>query len=184
MTRRRTAQAILAAVLTVAAASSCSADRVPVPRPTSDATLAAAAAPANCDGSSGQPLLAAFFADLARGEAPPVATFFSAPKDFLRWADPTTSMDITAGLGADTSTYTLDALQSHLDALALDGVEGTITHFAIEGNPDHDASQDGGGLFRFDLRARWYVDTPENDEGGIGVIDCGTGKLKEVVIAG
>jgi hypothetical protein len=184
VSRRRPAQAIVAAVLTVAAASSCSADRVPVPQPTSEATLAAAAAPANCDGSSGQPLLAALFADLGRGEAPPVATFFSAPNNFLRWEDPTTGTDITAGFGADTSTYTLDALQSHLDALALDGVDGTITHFAIDGNPDGDASRDGGGLFRFDLRARWHGNDSEASEGGIGVIDCATGKLKEVVIAG
>jgi hypothetical protein len=183
VTRNRMGPAIVAAMLAAVAASSCSADRVPVPQPTSDATVAAAA-PAHCDGTSGQPLLAALFADLARGEPPPVGTFFSAPKDFLRWSDPTTGTDITALPGADNDTYTLDALQSHLDALALDGVDGTITHFAIDGNPDRDGSPDGGGLFRFDLRARWHGDAPENDEGGTGVIDCGTGKLKEVVIAG
>ncbi len=167
-------------VLMAGAAAGCAADRVPLPH----ATPTVAAGPVNCDGTSGQPLLAELFADLAQGEPTPVGRFFSAPKNFLRWEDPTTGTDITAGFGADTSTYTLDALQSHLDELALAGVAGTITHFAIDSNPQGDGRNIGGGLFRFDLRARWHGGDPEADEGGIGMIDCATGKLKEVVITG
>ena len=171
---------VLVTVVTATAAAGCAADRVPLPH----VTPTAVGGPVTCDGTSGQPLLAELFADLARGEPTPVGRFFSAPRNFLRWEDPTLGTDITAGFGADTSTYTLDALQSHLDALALDGVAGTITHFAIDGNPRGDGKDPGGGLFRFDLRARWHGDDPEADEGGIGMIDCATGKLKEVVITG
>ena len=184
MTRTRTMRVIMAAVLTITTAAACSADRVPLPHTTFDATSIPAAEPANCDGSSGQPLLAQLFADLAQGQPAPVGQFFSTPKNFLRWVDPTTGTDITALPGAGNDTYTLDELQSHLDALAHGGADVTITHFAIDGNPDGDASQDGGGLFRFDLQARWHGNEPEANEGGIGVIDCATGKLKEVVIAG
>jgi hypothetical protein len=169
---------MLAVVVVVAG---CTADRVPLPH---TASAAAAAEPANCDGTSGQPLLVALFADLARGEPTPVAMFFSAPKNFLRWEDPTTDTDIKALPAVDNDGYTLDALQSHLDELALDGVDATVTHFATDGNPDGDASHDGGGLFRFGLRARWQGDQAEQNEGGTGVIDCATGKLKEVVIVG
>jgi hypothetical protein len=169
----------VSALAVLALVAGCSADRVPLPH----ATPAVVAGPVNCDGTSGQPLLAELFADLAQGKPTPVGRFFSAPKNFLRWEDPTTGTDITAGFGADTSTYTLDALQSHLDELALAGADVTITHFAVDGNPDGDASDDGGGLFRFDLRARWHGDEPEANGGGVGVIDCATGKLKEVVIA-
>jgi hypothetical protein len=179
MTGRRWAS-VLVTLVAVAAASGCDADRVALPTPTPTVE----AAPASCDGTSGQPLLAELFADLERGEPTPVGRFFSAPKNFLRWEDPTTGTGITAGFGADTSTYTLDALQSHLDALALDGVAGTITHFAIDGNPRGGGRDPGGGLFRFDLHARWHGGDPEADEGGIGMIDCATGKLKEVVITG
>jgi hypothetical protein len=171
---------MLVVLVTATVSAGCAADRVvlPKPRPT------VAAGPASCDGTSGQPLLAELFADLARGEPTPVGRFFSAPKDFLRWEDPTTVTDITAGSGADTDKYTLDALQSHLDALALDGVAGTITHFAIDGNSRGDGRDPGGGLFRFDLRARWHRGDPKTDGGGIGMIDCATGRLKEVVITG
>jgi len=171
---------VLVIVLTAAVGAGCAADRVPLPH----VTPTAVAGPVNCDGTSGQPLLAELFADLARGQPTPVGRFFSAPKDFLRWEDPTTGTDIIAGFGAGTSAYTLDALQSHLDTLARDGVAGTITHFAIDGNPRGDGRDPGGGLFRFDLRARWHGGDPESDEGGIGMIDCATGKLKEVVITG
>ena len=167
-------------VVTATSAAGCAADRVTLPH----VTPTVVAGPVNCDGTSGQPLLAELFADLAQGESTPVGRFFSAPKNFLRWEDPTTGTDITAGFGADTSTYTLDALQSHLDELALAGVAGTITHFTIDSNPQGDGRNIGGGLFRFDLRARWHGGDPEADEGGIGMIDCATGKLKEVVITG
>jgi hypothetical protein len=179
MTGRRWTS-ILVTLMAAAATSGCAADRVALPTPTPTVV----AGPVSCDGTSGQPLLAELFADLARGVSTPVERFFSAPRNFLRWEDPTTGTDITAGFGADTSTYTLDALQSHLDALARDGVAGTITHFAIDGNPRDDGKDPGGGLFRFDLRARWHGGDPEADEGGIGMIDCATGKLKEVVITG
>jgi hypothetical protein len=179
MTGQRWASAlIMLAMATVTAG--CVADRVVLPTPSPTAV----AGPVTCDGTSGQPLLAELFADLARGEPTPVGRFFSAPKDFLRWEDPTTGTDITPGFGADTSTYTLDALQSHLDELALAGVAGTITHFAIDGDPRGDGKDPGGGLFRFDLRARWHGGDPEADEGGIGMIDCATGRLKEVAITG
>ncbi len=171
---------IFVTLVAAMAASGCAADRVALPTPTPTVE----AAPASCDGTSGQPLLAELFADLARGEPTPVERFFSAPRNFLRWEDPTTGGDITAGFGADTSAYTLDALQSHLDALARDGVAGTITHFAIDGNPRDDGQDPGGGLFRFGLHARWHIGDPEADEGGVGMIDCATGKLKEVVITG
>ena len=170
---------VLVMVVTTTVAG-CAADRVPLPR----VTPTVAAGPVNCDGTSGQPLLAELFSDLARGRPTPVERFFSAPRNFLRWEDPTTGTDITAGFGADTSAYTLDALQSHLDALARDGVAGTITHFTIDGNPLGGGRDAGGGLFRFDLHARWHSGDPEADEGGIGMIDCATGKLKEVVITG
>ena len=179
MTGRRWARSLVTLVV-AAATSGCAADRVVLPTPTSTVE----AGPVSCDGTSGQPLLAELFADLARGQPTPVGRFFSAPQNFLRWKDPTTDTDIIAGFGADTSTYTLDALQSHLDALARDGVAGTVTHFAIDGNPRGYGRDPGGGLFRFDLRARWHVGDSETDEGGTGMIDCATGKLKEVVIIG
>jgi hypothetical protein len=171
---------MLVVLVTATATAGCAADRVPLPRP----TPTVAAGPVSCDGTSGQPLLAELFADLARGQPTPVGRFFSAPRNFLRWEDPTTGGDITALPGAGNDTYTLDALQAHLNALALDGVDGTITHFAIDGNPLGDGRAIGGGLFRFDLRARWHRDDPMTDEGGVGMIDCATGRLKEVVITG
>jgi hypothetical protein len=166
--------------LVAAAASGCAADRVALPTP----TPTVAAAPASCDGTSGQPLLAELFAELARGQFTPVGRFFSAPRSFVRWEDPTTGGDITALPGARNDTLTLDALQAHLNALALDGVDGTITHFAIDGNPLGAGRAADGGLFRFDLRARWHRGDPTADEGGIGMIDCATGLLKEVAITG
>ena len=171
---------VLVAVVTATVAAGCAADRVPLPY----VTPTAVAGPLTCDGTSGQPLLAELFADLGRGVPTPVERFFSAPRNFLRWEDPTTNTDITAGFGAGTSAYTLDALQSHLDALARDGVAGTITHFAIDGDPRGGGRDPGGGLFRFSLHARWHIGDSEADEGGVGTIDCATGKLKEVVISG
>jgi|GEM_PF-4537051 len=72
----------------------------------------------------------------------------------------------------------------HPNAPALGGVDGTVTHFAIDGNPLGGGRAIGGGLLRFDLRTRWHRGDPKTDEGGIGMIDCATGRLKEVVITG
>jgi hypothetical protein len=177
---------IVATTLVALIVAGCTVDRPSAPvRPTPTVTAAPPPTilPVGCSGAGAEAVLRALFSDLTAGRSTPVANYFVAPIDFVRWWDPTvrSGQIITFEPGPGSSTETLDALQAHLDALRQHGARGTITGFAAHGY-DSSSPREVGGGFTFELHARGNGQTAMADGGGKGTIDCTTGKLKTVVI--
>jgi hypothetical protein len=161
----------------VAVTGGCtSTERVPI----THAASPVSSPPPICTGQPGEPLLRAFFDDLTNGRTGPLTTYFVSPRDFTRWSDPT-SGELTLMPGPGNDTVTLDGLQAHLNDLQRNGASVALTSFDDSGYQRNDASALGGG-FTFGIRGRAERHEPVTQGDGFGLIDCATGKLKELFI--
>jgi hypothetical protein len=133
-----------------------------------------------CTGHEGQPLLRSFFDDLSNGRKDLLATYVVQPQDFTRWSDPTSGR-IRYMPGPGNETETLDALQTHLDSLQRQGAVLVLTRFDDAGYQGNDPYALGGG-FTFQMQGRADRHETMTQGDGKGLIDCATGKLKELVI--
>lgn len=172
----RTSLGALTALALVAGVSGCTPGTHPPP-----ASRPSLSPSPICTGRDGEAVLRAFFDDLSSGKKGLVATYFVAPLDFVRWSDPTSGL-ITFLPGPDNDTVTLDALQAHLDSLQQQGAHVTLTRFRDAGFEADKTNGEAGGWFSFDIRGSPNGRAAVKDGNGKGAVDCGTKKLKALVI--
>lgn len=168
--------AVVAVAGLISALMSCS----PTPsKSSSPPPLPTPAASRLCTGRAGEEPLRGFFRDLSndRPVKEVLAAYVVPPQDFVRWWDGTLRL-------GQTLTFS-SGLEQHLDRLQQNGMDVTVTGFKDVGF-DGRGTRDEGGWFNFGLRGRLLRSEPLMSEqslgGHKGAVDCGTGKLKVVVI--
>jgi hypothetical protein len=171
-TRIIVAARVAAIVMTLAA---CTSDRVAV----GQAGRPPPAVPVECDAVNALATVQSLFGELTAGRRVDVGTYFATASQFVRWIDPDAG-EIIAGPSV-RGPVTLDDLQSHLDHLA-DRVSIRLESFQDEGFERDVFGRDAGEWFVFTVRAQLAPEATAACGYGGGVVDCGTGKIKDFVI--
>jgi hypothetical protein len=136
-----------------------------------------------CTGGDGEAVFRALLNDLNNGRQDIVSDYFTSADRFVRWIDPNAAQVLTELPDPADGHPSLDTLRDHLNGLAEGGFQVTAVSYTDLGYM-HDALGEEGDMFRFVLRGRGNWEQSAANGGGIGTLDCATGRLRMIQING